>query len=235
MSAGPKSDRSRSGILVAALLVAALIAGVLIVLSAGPAEDDRSAEEIAALFADIPQDGISLGDPEAPVTMVEFADLQCPFCARYATEALPDLLDDYVRPGKVRMELRLLSFIGPASERAARVGAALTPRDSLWPYADLFFNRQGSENSGYVTDGFLTGILDQIDGIEPQSILGEADRPEAAEVLSEADALASEAGIESTPSFLIGPTGGELERFEPPGFGADDFRDRLDQAIADAG
>jgi protein-disulfide isomerase len=58
------------------------------------------------------------------VTLVEFADLQCPFCAQYARDALPRLIDRYVRPGRIRMQLRLLSFIGPDSECAARVAAA---------------------------------------------------------------------------------------------------------------
>ena len=64
------------------------------------------------MFDGIPQDGVALGDPDAPITLVEFADLQCPFCAEWAIEALPVYVEDYVRTGQMRIEFRPLTFIG---------------------------------------------------------------------------------------------------------------------------
>ena len=77
----------------------------------------------------IPQDGLSLGDPDAPVTLVEFADLQCPFCAEWAREALPVYVDDYVRTGQMRIEFRPLTFIGNESESAAEIAIAAGEQD----------------------------------------------------------------------------------------------------------
>src|SRR4051812_21784724 len=49
--------------------------------------------ESHSLFAGIPQEGISLGEPSAPVTIVEFSDLQCPFCKRFAVRTLPTVIE----------------------------------------------------------------------------------------------------------------------------------------------
>ena len=78
------------------------------------------------MLADIPQSNIYLGNPAAPVRLVEFADPQCPFCREYALQVLPQLVQDYVRSGKVRMEFRILSFLGKDSVTAGR--AAARPR-----------------------------------------------------------------------------------------------------------
>ena len=106
----------------------------------------------------IPQSGISLGSPDAPVTMVEFADLQCPFCAEYHRNVFPTLLKRYVRTGKLRLELRLLRFLGPDSDRLARVAAAAAAQNRMWQFVGLAYQRQGAENSGYATDDFINTL-----------------------------------------------------------------------------
>src|SRR5262245_29370562 len=89
-------------------------------------------KESAAMLDGIPQSGIYLGKPTAPVRLVEFADLQCPFCREYSLQTLPHLVQDYVRDGKVRMEFRNLSFIGDDSVTAGRAAAAAGQQNRLW-------------------------------------------------------------------------------------------------------
>src|SRR4051812_16106737 len=86
----------------------------------GPAA--RAAD--SALFAGIAADGEALGSADAPVTLEEYADLQCPFCREFTATVLPTVVRDYVRTGKVRIVFRNLAFIGPDSLKAARVAAA---------------------------------------------------------------------------------------------------------------
>ena len=64
----------------------------------------------------IPQAGVVLGDPNAPVTLVEWADLQCPFCREWSTAAFPALVHDYVRTGKLQIVFRGLAFLGPTRD-----------------------------------------------------------------------------------------------------------------------
>jgi protein-disulfide isomerase len=200
---------------------------------ANPAEkqsrsSDRTgagADGPAATLRGVPQHGIALGSADAPVTMVEFADLQCPFCREYHEQVFPALLERYVETGKVRLELRLLRFIGRDSDRLARTAASAGVQNRMWQVAGLAYARQGSENSGYADDAFLRELiadagLDAVDADTGETVVAAAERE------------AHHAGIESTPSFLVGPTGGKLERFEPNALAPESFFRRLEQALA---
>src|SRR6201999_4267101 len=94
------------------------------------------AEDVAALYEGIPQKGMRLG--QADVTLVEIAALQCPFCAEYSVTALPTIVQDYVRTGKVAYELRLRSFLGRDSVRAAGAAAEAANENRMYQFADLF-------------------------------------------------------------------------------------------------
>ena len=159
---------------------AAVLVVVAIVVSGGGSDKAKSRpgaaqkatgaipgqKESAEMLAGIPQSGIYLGNPAAPVRLVEFADLQCPFCREYTLQVLPQLVQDYVRSGKVRMEFRNLSFLGKDSVTAGR---ARRPRpaqqNKLWNFIDVFYFNQGEENSGYVTPSFLQRI-DKAAGVD---------------------------------------------------------------------
>ena len=179
----------------AAVIVAAMIAAGDITrpdrAPAGPAAAAASASQ----FDGIAQDGIALGSPTAPVTVVEFADMQCPFCAQFDRDQLPAMVDRYVRTGKVRMQLQVLAFLGEDSVAAARAAASAAGRDRLWQFADGFFQRQGQENSGYVTDDFLRAVDPAAVGAGAAAGIG---------ALAAAEAEAKRHGVQSTPSFAVG-------------------------------
>jgi protein-disulfide isomerase len=196
--------------LLAALAAIAVVAAVTI---AGPGNSSNkgggSPAATESALKGIPQSGITLGSPKAPVTMIEFADLQCPFCAEYQRDVFPAILKRYVRTGKVRLELRLLRFIGPDSDRLARAAVAAGGQNRMWQFVDLAYQRQGHENSGYATDDFINSLaagagVDKLDA-----------GATAEQQVNRSEQAARTLGIDSTPSFLIGPTGGPLTRIEP--------------------
>src|SRR3954451_15947073 len=119
-----------AGVAVVAVLAAVVIAG------GGSSTPTNTAGDNSVLKG-IPQSGIALGSPKAPVTIVEFADLQCPFCAEYHQNVFPTILKRYVRTGKVRLELRLLRFLGPDSDRLARVAVAAAGPKPVWEVVGL--------------------------------------------------------------------------------------------------
>jgi protein-disulfide isomerase len=177
----------------------------------------------AALFAGIPQHGNLLGRASAPVRLVEFADLQCPYCDEYTVQALPTLVRDYVRTGEVSMRFENLSFIGPGSVAAGRVAAAAAKHDRLWNFVDLMYLNQGEENTGYVTPSYLRRLLEAVPGLNVAAALRASAAPAADAALAGASDLASRAGIDATPSFLIGRAGGPLRQFAPSSLTAAPF------------
>jgi protein-disulfide isomerase len=205
-----------------AAVLAAVIVAIAIVISQGGAEDDEpppaqrsgAGEQAQDTLEGIPQDGVFLGDPDAPATLIEFADLQCPFCAEFATGELPGVIDEYVRSGDLRLELRLLAFLGPDSERSRQVANAAALQDRLWDYTDLFFSNQGAENSGYATDAFLQRLARQTPGLDIDQLAEDYASREAEALTRQAERLARQLGVDGTPAFYLERDGGDPEQIE---------------------
>jgi protein-disulfide isomerase len=186
-------------------------------------------KESHAMLAGIPQSGTVLGDPKAPVTLIEFADLQCPYCREYSLQTLPRVIQDYVRTGKVRLDLRLLTFLGPDSVRGAAVADAAAVQGKLWNVAGLFYVNQGREQSGYATDAFLRRLVAAVPGLDATQVFARplTTTPSAADAA--ADAAAARYGVTGTPSFVVGRTGGALRRID--GFDHDSITTAIDAAL----
>jgi len=209
------------------LALAAIATVAMAVAFAAPTDEREPARSAvhAKGLTGTPQDGIALGHPDAPVTLVEFSDLQCHYCREYHNQVLPTLLERYVKTGKVRMELNLLRFLGPDSDRLARTAAGAAAKDRMWNVVDLAYARQGAENSGYADKDF-------IDQLVTDAGLKQVDAGVGAErIVAAAETQAHRAKISSTPSFLIGPTGGALRHFHPHDLTAKPFVARLEQEL----
>ena len=202
--AAAAARRRRSWRLLAAAAVAVAVAGVAGVVSSGggaPAAGPPAVPAVTLFDGIRERDGV-LGDPRAPLTVTEYVDLQCPVCAAAARDTLPALVRDYVRTGKVRLEVRTLHFIGPDSVRAARFAAGAERQGRLWPFLEAFYAAQGSENSGYVTDDFLRSVA-RASGVDAGAAQRVADGADAQRRLDRANADAQTLGIDSTPTFTV--------------------------------
>lgn len=235
-AAAAAAARRRRLIELAAVTVAAVALVAIAIAFQGAGDDTSSGDapvgsaESAALLRGIPQDGTALGRPDAPVTLIEFADLQCPFCRDYSVAVMPEIVEKYVRTGKVRLELRVLRFLGEDSERAAQLAAAAATQDRMWQFVDIFYRNQGTENSGYADDDFLRGIARGA-RMNVSRAMTERSGEAAEHLLVAAEEQAGRAGISSTPSFLVGPTDGRLERLEVPSLEIESFQPTLDALL----
>ena len=141
-----------------------------------------------------------LGQADAPVTIVEFSDYQCPYCKRYATTVFPNLKRDYIDTGKVRYVFRdfPLTQIHPQAPKAHEAGHCAGEQDRYWDMHDLMFKNQKNlsvaELSGYAeTLGLDVGSFD--------SCLESGRHVAAIKADTQAGA---QAGVRGTPSFIIG-------------------------------
>ena len=151
-----------------------------------------SGAETRARFAGIRQQGMLLGSPSAPVTLVEFVDVQCPYCRLFALNGLPEILEKYVRSGKVRLELRPMDALGGDSDRGQRFVLAAGRQNKAWEVTALLYMHQGAERSGWLTDRNLTAVGRAVDGLDVRRAL--ADQGGSA-VAAQAAAIARCAGL----------------------------------------
>lgn len=214
----------------AALLAAALIAASLLGSRGGGAELGPPAQTADRLLRGIPQEGVALGRPDGPVTLVEYADLQCPFCARWARDSFPAIVDEYVRPGHVRLVFRGLAFIGPDTEVALRAALAAGAQDRLWDVVHELYASQGAENGGWVTERLLRHV-GLAAGADADRMLGETHSAAVERELAAAMRAAQFARIPGTPAFEVGATGGAMRRLELHSLDAEALRARLDELL----
>lgn len=191
-------------------LTAILAVVVLIVISqsGGTGGDTEISGDELPELAGLQQQGDTIGDPAAPVTIVEFGDLQCPVCKAYSQQVIPEILTGPVKAGEAKLQFRNWTIIGPDSLPAAKAALAAGEQDRMWNFITLFYENQGTENSGYVTDEFLQAIAEQAGLDLPQWEQDRVDPRWDAE-LDAVDREAGKAGFDGTPSILVKGRGGE--------------------------
>jgi protein-disulfide isomerase len=215
------------------VLAAVVVVGAIVLSSNGgdePAATEAGATPAADLYAGIPQDGICLGEKNASATLVEIADLQCPFCAQYSVEAMPTIVRDYVRTGRIAYELRIRSFLGRDSVRAAGAAAAAARQDRMFQFADAFFRNQGPENSDYADAGFMRSIAGEVDGLDVERVVNAADDPLAQPAVRNAEQFARDLGSTGTPDFYLRKNG-RLTQLAPQGTSPEAYAAALDAVL----
>ena len=202
----------------AAFLVLAIVLVLIVVNSSGgggDATDIQGEKEVDAALAGIPQEGLVLGDPKAPVELVEFGDLQCPVCAGFAKEILPPIIENQVKKGEVKIDFRNLTIISEESVTAGAAALAAGEQGRGWNYLELFYENQGEERSGYVTDEFMEAVA-KAAGVEDLAKWNQ-DRKQMTGEVEETTAEAAKLGYDATPSFAVkGPSSKGLELLGTP-------------------
>ena len=218
----------------AAAVVAVALVAAMLVTTGGSSKKTGApvgSQHVAAMLRGVPQSGTALGSGKAPVTLVEFADPQCPYCADWARLALPVIVRHYVRTGKVRIVYSGMHFVGPESEAALRTALAAAAQGRFWNVLELLYENQGTENTGWVTDSLLRSIGGAIPGLDTSKMLDDRNSAEVDRMLAAADALAQQAGVNSTPTFAVGRTGSTLRIVPVSSLGATGLEPALDAAL----
>jgi len=146
----------------------------------------------------------ALGRAHAPVTIVEFTDYQCPFCARHATTTLQEIRKAYIDKGLVRYVVRdmPLEQLHPLAVRAAATVrcASAESAGSYWAYHDRLF-----ANQGRIADTTF-GAIAQALGLDLDRFTQCVSSGRFMEAVRQDLAAATAAGLSGTPAFVIGRT-----------------------------
>jgi|SRR6476620_1877399 len=204
-----------------AVFLAVAVVLVLIVINATSGGDGgdtklEGVKEVNRALNGIPQSGMVLGDPKAPVELAEFADLQCPYCKAFTEDVLPPVVENQVKKGEVKVSFRNYTIIGEQSLPAGAAALAAGAQGRGWNFVELFYRNQGAEDSGYADDAFLEAIAKGAGVMD----IGRWNR-ERAKFTADVEATTAEAqqlGFSGTPSLAVeGPQSDGLEPIETPG------------------
>ena len=235
----PSARRTGNRNLVIAAGAAAAVVIVLVVASlllrGGDSGNDAASTvdtgEVSTLLDGIPQDRDVLGSPQAKVTMIQFEDLQCPVCRDYQQQGFPGVVQEYVKPGKVKLRFVGMAFLGPDSVKALSYTLAAGEQGKLWQFADSLYANQGAENSGWVTDSLLEQIAGDL-GLDYAKLKSDAAAPVTQQQASSMAAEATQRQVPGTPTFYVQVGDGEPYQVNPSSFAIEEFRKILDDALA---
>ncbi len=145
------------------------------------------------------------GNPNAKLTIVEFADYQCPFCARFQKDVLTPMLKEYVDTGKVRFVFKNLAFLGKESTDAANAALCAKEQNKFWEYHDKLFDSQDGENQGGFAPDKLKGFAAAL-GLNAAQFNSCLDAQKYNAQVTADNAEAAKNGFQSTPSTAVGNT-----------------------------
>ena len=147
-----------------------------------------------------------MGDPNAPVKIIEYSDFQCPYCERFTLETEQQLIDAYIVTGKVYFEYHSFGdFIGPESGRAAEAAYCAGDQNKFWEMHDIIFANQTGENAGDFADKRLTAFANKL-GLDMGKFNDCFTNGKYADQVKQDGVAGQQAGVKATPSFTINGT-----------------------------
>jgi protein-disulfide isomerase len=177
-------------------------------------------------------DGLTMGDPNAPVKVIEFADFQCPGCGNYWSTIEPDIIKNYVATGKVFYTFAPFSFVGsfvqnnPWDESIKSAEAAFCANDQgkFWDYRDYVFGNQSGENQGHFSREMLIAFAQKLE-LDKKAFTKCLDSGTHNQDVLDANDYAVSQGISSTPSFMVN---GEIVQLQTE----TDLADKIDAVLS---
>lgn len=221
-----KQKRKRTLTMIGGAVAVALIVVVVLILFNRDTTPAAANEPVypPPELADVPMDGMTMGDPNAPVTVIEFGDFQCPACGQFARFVEPELIQDYVATGKVLFKYHIMAFIGEESREAAEAALCARDQGKFWEMHTALFHNQVGENDGAFSSERLEEIARSVNLDMAQFNQCMDENTYEDEVMQSAEE-AVEQKIQSTPSFLVNGelvVGGDYAR----------LREAIDEALA---
>jgi protein-disulfide isomerase len=173
----------------------------------------NAAATVTKLLQGIPQQGNTLGNPNAKVTLTEYGDLVCPICRDFALGSESQLIANDVRSGKVKIVYKALETASQTANNSmfvpSQTAALAAGQQKLgWYYIELFYHEQGDETTSYVTNSYLSGLAQQVPGLNYSKWSSDRQSSTLAGQVNADQQAAASSGYNSTPTILLqGPKG----------------------------
>ncbi|MGC8800534.1 DsbA family protein [Chloroflexus sp.] len=171
-----------------------------------PTSTPQPTRDVVALLNLTPDDPRALGDPNAPVLMIEFTDYECPFCARFVSETRSRLISEFVEAGVVRLVVRdfPLTSIHASAVLAASIAHCAAAQDRFWPVYEMLFQTHNIEWGGVPRRDrpVLVELAGKL-GVDTAQLTTCLDDPATEVAVLNEVAVATQLGVNSTPNFLI--------------------------------
>jgi len=239
-------QRTRLLLVGGVVLVAALVAGLVIAFATGsgsgsgtttaaapPANGQSSPSTPSgpvSVLAGVPQHGDTLGRDDAPATLYVYEDPQCPYCKEWALGTFPTVVRDYVKTGRLKLVYQGVEIIGPNSQPALRALYAAGKQNKLWNLSEELYERQGEENSGWVTDDVLRSAATAV-GVNAARMLADAKAPAITARLKQSEQAFEAAGSPGTPTFVVQRALAVPAQLQLAGLDPASFKAALDPAL----
>lgn len=192
-----------------AIVAAGLVIALAVIYSTnGPvAGGNKNAEKTAALakLPAVSSDDFVLGDLNAPVTMIEYGDFQCPFCGKFFKETESALREKYIKTGKLKFIYRDFAFLGQESFNAANAARCAGEQGKYWEYHDYLFNNQKGENQNAFSKSNLKSFASVL-SLDQGKFDSCVDGDKYLSVVQAKTKTGGEAGVSGTPANFINGT-----------------------------
>ncbi len=142
------------------------------------------------------------GDQNAPVTLIEFSDFQCPYCGKFATETEQQIYDQYVKSGKLRFGYIHFTFLGEESQWAAEASECANDQNAFWEFHDYIFAHQSGENLGAFNKDNLKKFAVTLN-LKAEEFNQCLDSGKYTDLVKSQTSMAQNLGVSSTPTMVI--------------------------------
>jgi len=173
----------------------------------------------------------TLGESDAPVTVVEFGDFKCPACKAWGERVFPELVKDYVDTGKVKFSYVNVLFHGDESELGSLAAESVLKQNPnvYWDFHKELFKEQPSENHDalWITQDKVLEVANKFKGIDLEKLKLDLEKQIEKEELNKDSKLVEEFKVELTPSIMVNGT-----MLEDP-FDYEKIKSLIDKALED--
>lgn len=180
--------------IIGAVIAAALLVLVLVFINLTAASNPTKPPVAASA-------GRVLGNANAPVTIDEYADFQCPICGR-AEKLIKDISPAYIETGKAKVVYHNFAFIGVESEWAAQAAECANDQGKFWDFTYYLFDHQAGENAGAFSQNNLKKFASDLK-LDTTAFNACFDSGKHAPLIQQEKAEAQSRGIQATPSFYF--------------------------------